>query len=398
MTIDSFDLVIVGNGLAAHRLLSELAGHTAIPSSIAVIGEETSVAYNRILLSPLLAGEISVKHLELDIPECIAKKTTQMTNTVIVEIDSAKKLLLSSEGKVIRYSKLVVATGAAPNIPEIDHNTAVGVMSFRTLNDVERMQALASAGKTALVIGGGFLGLEAAEGLRKQGMKVTLIHRSEYILNRQLDQVASSLLKEELTERGLSILTKSELSTISTQFNKVTGVTLTNGSTLDTDLIVFATGIAPRIELAKTCSLKTNRGIIVNTQLETSIADIYALGECSEFDGNTYGLVAPIWEQCSILASNLCGGDEHYQEKPVATQLKISGIDLYSFGEIDQSRDFITYLDEDLKHYRKIWFKDKALVGAVLYGDTSISDTIAPVINNPEHLIKPKTCSLFATQ
>lgn len=397
MTIDSFDLVIVGNGLAANRLLSELAGHTAIPSSIAVIGEETSVAYNRILLSPLLAGEISVKHLELDIPECIAKKTTQMTNTVIVEIDSAKKLLLSSEGKVIRYTKLVIATGAAPNIPEIDHRTAVGVMSFRTLNDVERMQELASAGKTALVIGGGFLGLEAAEGLRKQGMKVTLIHRSEYILNRQLDQVASSLLKEELTERGLSILTKSELSTISTQFNKVTGVTLTNGSTLDTDLIVFATGIAPRIELAKTCSLKTNRGIIVNTQLETSIADIYALGECSEFDGNTYGLVAPIWEQCSILASNLCGGDEHYKEKPVATQLKVSGIDLYSFGQIDQSDSNITYFDEDLKHYRKLWFKDDALVGAVLYGDTSISKTIAPVIHNPEHRIRPETSSLFAT-
>jgi nitrite reductase (NADH) large subunit len=397
MTMDSFDLVIVGNGLAANRLLSELAEHTAKPSSIAVIGEETVVAYNRILLSPLLAGDISIKQIELDIPECIEKITTQITNTVIVKIDSNKKQLLSSEGKVISYSKLVIATGATPNIPKIDNSNAVGVMSFRTLADVERMQAVASTGKTALVVGGGFLGLEAAEGLRKQGMNVTLIHRSEYILNRQLDQVASSMLKEELTERGLSILTNSELSTISTQFNKVSGVTLTNGSKLDVDLIVFATGITPRIELAKTCSLETNRGIIVNTQLETSITDIYALGECIEFEGNTYGLVAPIWEQCTILAANLCGSEGHYNEKPVATQLKISGIDLYSFGEIDKSSNFITYLDEDLKHYRKLWFKDKALVGAVLYGDTSISDTIAPVINNPEHLIKPNTCSLFAT-
>lgn len=397
MTMDSFDLVIVGNGLAANRLLSELAEHSAKPSSIAVIGEETVVAYNRILLSPLLAGDISIKQIELDIPECIEKITTQITNTVIVEIDSSKKQLLSYEGKVISYSKLVIATGATPNIPKIDNSNAVGVMSFRTLADVERMQAVASAGKTALVIGGGFLGLEAAEGLRKQGMKVTLIHRSEYILNRQLDQVASCMLKDELTERGLTILTTSELSTISTQLNKVTGATLTNGLMLDVDLIVFATGITPRIDLAKTCSLETNKGIIVNTQLETSISDIYALGECIEFDGNTYGLVAPIWEQCSILATNLCGGNKHYQEKPVATQLKISGIDLYSFGEIDQSSDFITYLDEEIHHYRKLWFKDEALVGAVLYGDTTISETIAPVINNPDHMISPKTSSLFAT-
>jgi len=366
-----YELLIIGNGPAAHRLITDLCAQQALPESVAVLGEEPRTAYNRILLSPLLAAEIDPAQLELHYPAEAQNAIEQITDARVVAINPQLQTVTIESGASFGYKQLVIATGARPVIPDMDGVNARGVLAFRSWSDVERMQQVASRGGRAVVVGGGFLGLEAAEGLRKLGMSVTLVHRSGYLLNRQLDPQASALLRSEMESRGLAVRTQEQLRSIQTKFNQLESVTLSNGETLSADLLVFAAGILPNAQLAESGGLEHNRGICVDAQMRTSDAKIFALGECIEFNGNTYGLVAPIWRQSAVLAAALSGACDEYMDEAFATQLKVSGVELFSCGEVGRSEETAFYLDAELGQYRRFWFDGDRLVGAVMYGDTS---------------------------
>lgn len=368
------DLVIVGNGMAANRLLQELVKQPKRPTSVLVIGKEPRPAYNRVLLSPLLAGEKSAAEVELQGRDWYRDHGIELLcDDPVLRLDPAAHALETRAGVRVSYRRLVLATGSRAAMPAVPGVTLDGVMGFRNWSDVERMQRAAQRGGRALVIGGGLLGLEAAEGLRKLGMATAVVQRSDWLLNRQLDRTAAALLRETLEARGLQVHTGAGLEAIEGEQGRVRGVLLKDGRRLPAELVVVAAGITPEVGLAREAGIGCDRAIRVDAQLRTDQAEVYALGECCEFDGHTYGLVAPIWRQAQVLAAVLCGASAAYREQAVATQLKVSGIELFSCGEIDAGdAETLEYLDRALGEYRKLWLRDNRLVGAVLYGDTRL--------------------------
>ncbi|WP_051299278.1 NAD(P)/FAD-dependent oxidoreductase [Marinobacterium litorale] len=370
----TYDLVIIGNGMAGNRLLQELVKASPRPESILVIGEEPRVAYNRVLLSPLLAGEMTPQQVELQGREWYSEHGIDLICAdPVVSVDTDRHRIKTDSGRELGYHKLVFATGSRSTMPDLPGIDLQGVMGFRTWADVERMTEVAEQGGNAVVIGGGLLGLEAAEGLRKRGMNVKVLQRSRYLLNRQLDVTASALLRETLEARGLEVMTDSRLEAIEGAQGHVTGVRLQDGRYLSARLLVIAAGVTPEVELARRAGLACDRAIEVNSEMRTGEEDVYALGECCQFEGSTYGLVAPIWHQARVLAQQLTGTSAHYSEQPVATQLKVSGIELFSCGEIDpESADAIAYHDPGQGDYRKIWLRNGRVAGAVLYGDVRL--------------------------
>jgi len=371
------ELVIVGNGMAAARLVQELRQEDRFEGRILMIGREPRPAYNRVLLSPLLAGEIREPALELHSARWYAEQGIQLLcNDPVVALEPESHRLHTRSGKSIQYRQLVLATGSNTRMPSLPGISLAGVMGFRSWQDVEIMREAAVKGGNAVVIGGGLLGLEAAEGLRKLGMSTRVLQRSDYLLNRQLDRQAAGLLRQTLERRGLQIITGAGIETL--QGNReghVTGVMLRDGRVIPADIVIVATGITPETALARSAGLHCDRAITVDAELRTSAGDIFALGECCQFEGHTYGLVAPIWRQARVLAQVLRGFPGRYAEQPVATQLKVSGIELFSCGEIDaQDADVTEYQDPELGDYRKLWARDGKLVGAVLYGDTRLGN------------------------
>ncbi|WP_243633885.1 NAD(P)/FAD-dependent oxidoreductase [Motiliproteus coralliicola] len=381
MSTDKPHLIIIGNGMAGGRLLSELQQHCPDRYRITVFGAEPGGSYNRVLLSPLLGREIDTEALITHRPDWYADQGIQLISDCRIErIEPQQRRLIDTDGQAYHYDKLVLATGSEPSRLGVAGETLPQVMGFRTLVDVDRLQQLARKDTPAVVIGGGLLGLEAAEGLRRLGMDVTLVHRSQYLLNRQLDQDAASLLQQQLESRGL----KFELGANTAAFigqQSLEAVELQDGRRLPAALAVVATGITPNTQLAREAELACDRAIQVDAQLHTSSPGIYALGECCQFESHCYGLVAPIWRQAEVLAKHLAGESIRYEEVPVATQLKISGIELFSCGRIntdsngavetDGSIETLCYQDPELNDYRKLLLRDNRLIGAVLYGDVS---------------------------
>lgn len=367
------ELVIVGNGMAAARLVQELKQGSGFAGRILMIGREPRPAYNRVLLSPLLAGEIEAEALALHSTDWYAANGIELLcNDPVVQLEPHAHRLATARGRTIRYGQLVLATGANASLPPLPGIGLDGVMGFRTWQDVETLRARADQGGRAVVIGGGLLGLEAAEGLRKRGMRTCVLQRSGYLLNRQLDRHAAGLLQQTLQARGLEIITDAAVECLrGDEQQRVTAVALKDGRVLPAELVVVAAGITPETALARAAGLDCDRAIIVDAQLRTCAEAVFALGECCQFEGHTYGLVAPIWRQAQVLAQVLRGESAAYAEQPVATQLKVSGIALFSCGEIEaQEAAVIEYHDPELGDYRKLWLRDERLVGAVLYGDT----------------------------
>ncbi len=364
-------LVIIGNGMATGRLLQRLFERADHSLDVTVFSEEPGGSYNRVLLSNLLSGELDQDKVITLPPEWYTEHgVTLHSQDPAVQIDRANKVIISAAGVHVHYDLLVIATGSYPTPLPVDGAQLDGVMSFRTLKDVERMKQIAKEKKQAVVIGGGFLGLEAAEGLRAQGMDVTLLHRGSYLLDHQLDDTAGELLLNALEARGLKFRIKANTQTLQGS-DRVTSVRLTTGEILPADLVVAAIGVTPNKALASDSGLKCERGILVDAQMNTSDPAIYSLGECCQFESFTYGLVAPIWQQAEILVSSLLNEANTYKEEAVATQLKISGVALFSCGSLQDSPETETMIYHDIQHneYRKLWLKDNRLVGAVLYGD-----------------------------
>lgn len=369
-------LLIVGNGMAGHRLLETLLKRERRPRRISVIGGEPIPAYNRILLSNWLAGEAGREALTLRETAWYAKHGVELVlGERVSEIDRGHQRVVTDTGRELGYDRLVLATGSRPAMPEVPGIHLAGVQGFRDLDDAMALAQASQTGRRAVVIGGGLLGLEAAEGLRKRGMQVTLLQRGERLMNRQLDTTAAALLKRELENRGLEIVTDAQLASLEGDAHgHVRAVHLADGCRLPADCVVIAAGITPNAELGRQAGLVTARGITVDAWLTTSDPAIHALGECCEFQGQTYGLVEPIWRQVETLAVHLCGETvDGYVERPSATQLKISGVSLYAFGPIepDIGHEVLTYHDPQHGDYRRLLLRDNRIVGAVLYGDTA---------------------------
>ena len=368
-------LVLIGNGMAGVRTLEELLKLAPDLYDITVFGGEPYGNYNRIMLSPVLAGEKTIDEIILNDDDWYAEHgITLHKGKWVVEIDRARRVVRADDGTEAKYDRLIIATGSKPFIIPVPGNELEGVVAFRDIADVDAMLAAARAhehGK-AVVIGGGLLGLEAANGLMKQGMDVTVVHLMDTLMERQLDKPAGSLLKASLEERGMKFLLEAETEAILGS-EKVEGVRLKDGLEIPADLVVMAVGIRPNIELAKQAGLHCERGIVVDDTLQTYDPRIYAVGECVQHRGVTYGLVAPLFEQAKVCANHLARiGIARYEGSMTSTKLKVTGIDLFSAGDFhgDEYTEDLVFQDPGRGVYKKLVLRDNRIIGAVLYGDT----------------------------
>lgn len=360
--------------MAGMRTLEELLKRAPDKYEITVFGSEPRLNYNRIMLSPLLAGEKAYDDIVLnDWDWYEANNITLRAGDSIVGLDPKQKTVTSARGRVIEYNKLLLATGSEPIIIPVLGHTKEGVITFRDMNDVEAMISASESRKNAVVIGGGLLGLEAAYGLSTLGMRVTVLHLAPHLMERQLDTAAGNLLKAELGRRDIHIITGADTAEI-TGAKHVEAVKLKDGRTFDADLVVMAVGIKPNIWLAKSHGLNTGRGIIVDDHMTTSDPDILAVGECIEHRGACYGLVAPIWDMAKILADQLATIDNGgYKGTILSTKLKVTGIDLFSAGDFSggEGTEDIVFRDAARGVYKRLSVQDNKVIGTVLYGDTA---------------------------
>jgi nitrite reductase (NADH) large subunit len=369
----SESLVIVGNGMAAARLVDELAKAALGRYAIAVIGAEPRLAYNRVLLSSVLAGETASHEIELKPANWWRDRgVTLKYGCAVDEIDVGRRELKIAHEESIGFSKLVLATGSSALRLNVPGAELPGVNTFRDSRDVDLLLALASAKKRVVVVGGGLLGLEAAYGLAKAGASVTLVHLMDRLMERQLDAPAGALLKSLVEKKGINVLLNASTARIVGQ-RRVEGVELTDGRCMDADAVIFAAGIRPNVALAKDAGIPVNRGIVVDDRMQTGTENIFALGECAEHRGICYGLVEPAYEQARVLAQHLAGRRAEYQGSVVATNLKVSGVSVFSAGEFlgNDRSDAIVLNDFKGGTYKKLVIEDGRLIGAVLVGDTT---------------------------
>ncbi len=366
-------LVIIGNGMAPGRMLEELFEQAPGLYDVVIFNAEPRVNYDRIMLSPVLSGEKLYEDIVIHGDDWYARHgVTLHKGAKVTGIDRAAKTVTSANGVTESYDKLVIATGSLPFIIPVPGHALPGVLAYRDLDDVEKMLDATRRGGRAIVIGAGLLGLEAAYGLKRQGMDVTVIHIMPTIMERQLDPPAAYLLEKALNDRGIEIITKANTKRIVGE-DKVEGIELEDGRVIEGTIVVMAVGIRPAAQLAKEAGVVTNRGIVVDDGMMTSDGSIYALGECAEHRGVCYGLVAPLYESAKTLADRLIGGASEYRGSVVNTKLKVTGINLFSAGDFaeGEDREEIVLRDATAGVYKRLVLKDNRIVGAVLYGETA---------------------------
>jgi nitrite reductase (NADH) large subunit len=365
-------LVVIGNGMAGCRAIEELLARDPDRYRVTIFGAEPHVNYNRIMLSPVLAGEKSFEDIILNGHDWYAGNGIELiAGDAVVSIDRQARTVFAASGRTVSYDKLLIATGSDPFIIPVPGHDLPGVITFRDMHDVDRMLAAADAGGDAVVIGGGLLGLEAAHGLSLRGMKVTVLHLMPTLMERQLDEAAGWLLKTALEARGQTILTQADTAEIIGD-GAVEGVRLKDGTLIPASLVVMAVGIRPNTRLARDAGLAIGRGVHVDDHMVTSDPAILAVGECVEHDGQVYGLVAPLFDMCRALADGLVEKPSGYRGSVTSTKLKVSGIDVFSAGDFsggDGAED-IVLRDAARGVYKRVVVKDDRIVGAVLYGDT----------------------------
>lgn len=366
-------LVLIGNGMAGVRTLEELLKVAPELYDITVFGAEPYGNYNRIMLSPVLAGDKTIDEIMLNDEQWyVDNNITLHKGKEIVDIDRSARKVIASDGTEESYDRLLIATGSNPFIIPVPGHELDGVIGFRDIHDVDRMLESSKKNKHAVVIGGGLLGLEAANGLMQQGMKVTVLHLMDTLMERQLDSVAGNMLRTSLKERGLEILMQASTKEIKGN-GRVESVLLEDGSEIAAELVVMAVGIRPNIALAEKVGIHCERGIVVNDTMQTFDPKIYAVGECVQHRGEVYGLVAPLFEMGKVCANHLAQmGIGRYEGSMTSTKLKVTGIDLFSAGDFtgDEDSEELVFQDASRGVYRKLVVKDNKLVGAVMYGDT----------------------------
>jgi NAD(P)H-dependent nitrite reductase small subunit len=401
---EKMKLVLVGNGLAGMRCLEDLLDMAPERYEVTVIGEEPWGNYNRIMLSPVLSGDKTIDDIMLHSHAWYAEKGIRfIAGDAAVKIDRPRKQVYTEKGLVVDYDRLILATGSKPFVPPIPGSDLKGVLSFRDIYDVNTMLDYCKTRKNAVVIGGGLLGLEAAYGLKQRGMNVTVLHLMDRIMERQLDSRASSLLRQSIEAKGINIITQANTEQLIGEDGHVTQIKLKDGTVLDADLVVFAVGIRPNMALAQSSGLRCNRGVMVNDTMQTFDPSIYAVGECIEHRGQTFGLVEPLWGQAFICASHLAEhGSLTFKAPTVPTQLKVSGCDVFSAGRIDLENsepqddyEDIILNDEKRQIYKRIIIQKDKVIGAVLFGDTEDGAWYAELISDQTPISNIRNKLLF---
>lgn len=369
-------LVVIGNGMAGIRTLEELFALSPELYDVTVFGAEPYPNYNRILLSPVLAGEQTFADIVLNPLEWYEAHGVHLhLGRSIARIDRRRRVVIDADGAETPYDRLLIATGSSPFILPVPGKDLNGVITYRDIYDTEAMIEAAKVKRRAVVIGGGLLGLEAANGLMLRGMDVTVVHLTDTLLERQLDATAGKLLQRSLEERGLTFLmSKATSEIVGNEAGDVTAIRFKDGSEIPTDLVVMAAGIRPNTALAESAGLYCNRGIVVSDTLQTYDPRVYAVGECVSHRGIAYGLVAPLFEQAKVCANHLAlMGIGSYKGSVLSTKLKVTGIDLFSAVDFlgGDGTEEIVLSDPAGGVYKKLVIKDDQLVGACLYGDTS---------------------------
>lgn len=366
-------LVLIGNGMAGMRAIEELLEIAPERYDITVFGAEPHGNYNRILLSPVLAGEKTINEIMLNDEQWYTDNgITLHKGKEVVDIDRRGRKVFAADGTVAEYDRLLLATGSNPFILPIPGHDLAGVISFRDIHDVDIMLSTAKTHKHAVVIGGGLLGLEAANGLMRQGMHVTVVHLMDTLMERQLDKEAGVMLRKSLEARGLHFLLSAKTEQIMGK-DRVKAVRFADGSEVSADLVVMAVGIRPNKTLAEKVGLYCQQGVVVNDTMQTYDPRVYAVGECVQHRGKAYGLVAPLFEQAKVCANHLAHmGYARYKGSVTSTKLKVTGIDLFSAGDFtgDDGTDTILMKDASQGVYKKIVLRENRIVGAVMYGDT----------------------------
>ncbi|WP_282171487.1 nitrite reductase large subunit NirB [Cytobacillus firmus] len=391
-------LVLVGNGMAGVRTVEEILKAAPEKFEITIFGSEPHPNYNRILLSKVLQGDTDVKDITLNDWEWYkTNNITLYSGETVVKADPDRKVVISDKGRAEPYDELILATGSVPFILPIPGSDKEGVTAFRDLEDTDIMLQASKKYKKAAVIGGGVLGLEAARGLLNLGMEVSVIHISPYLMERQLDETAGKLLQKELEDQGMNFLLEKQTEAIIGN-ERVEGLTFTDGTMLEADLVVMAAGIRPNIKLAQESGLQVNRGIVVNDYLETSIPHIYSVGECAEHKGIPYGLVTPLYEQGKVLAKHICGKEtDPYKGSVLSTQLKVSGVEVFSAGDFleDQEKKALKIFDDHEGVYKKIVFRGNKIVGAVLFGESQDGNRLFSMIKKQADISDTAKVSLL---
>ncbi|CAH0343988.1 nitrite reductase large subunit NirB [Bacillus sp. CECT 9360] len=382
-------LVMIGNGMAGVRAIEEILKINRAAYEITIFGKEPHPNYNRIQLSNVLQGDTTIDEIIMNDWDWYRANHIQLhTGEAVTKIDTATKTLLTEKGLSVEYDKLIIATGSLPFILPIPGVDKEGVVGFRDIQDCEMMIKMSKKYKKAVVIGGGLLGLEAAKGLLNLGMQVDVIHLMEHLMEKQLDPTASEMLQKELAAQGMNFLMQKQTTEIFGR-ERVEGLRFKDGTEIKADLVVMSAGIIPNIKLARESDIYVNRGIVVDDYMETSVPDVYAVGECAEHREIVYGMVAPLYEQGKILSENLCGKKEKpYEGSVTGTQLKVSEIDLYSAGEIydDPATKAIKVHNEFEGIYKKVLIRGNTIAGIVLYGDTKDSSRLFRMMNQKENI------------
>ncbi len=371
-------LILIGSGMVGARFIERLLHEAPDTYDIRVFNKEPNGGYNRIMLSPVLSGEKSLPEIMTHDHDWFEARDVHLhASTEIVVVDQQTKTVTTDLGAVYPYDKLVIATGSNAFIIPVPGHELPGVVAFRDIRDVNFMIDATKEKQRAVVIGGGLLGLEAANGLIKRGMDVTVVHLGDVLMDVQMDAVSGGLLKDSLEANGMKFAMSAQTSEI-LGTDHVTGVRFADGSEIDTGLVVMAVGIRPNTGVGRKLGLDVNRGILVNDQLQTSAEDIYALGECVEHRGMLYGLVAPLYEQAQVLADTFADKEAAYQGSFISTKLKVTGISLFSAGDFHDSEESESLVYKDLSQniYRKIVLKDNKIQGAVMFGDVTGSNWI----------------------
>jgi nitrite reductase (NADH) large subunit len=366
-------LVIVGAGMASGRMLEHLLETARDRFDVTLFGAEPRGNYNRIMLSPVLAGEKTYEQIITHDSDWYARNGVECRfGETVTKIDRKAKVVHSRKGQT-PYDKLVIATGSAPFIIPVTGKELQGVLAFRDLDDVDAMvEAAGRPGANAVVIGGGLLGLEAAAALKARGMNVVVLHLMGHLMERQLDPAAGYLLQRELEGRGIKVHTKAQTNAI-LGHKRAEAVLLDDGTIYPADLVVMAVGIRPETRIATDAGLNVERGIVVDNRMLTSDPDILAVGECVEHERVCYGLVAPLYDMAKVAAKTLTGIDAAFHPVETATQLKVTGVSLYSAGDFADApdREEIVLRDAGSGIYKRLVLKENRILGAVLYGETA---------------------------
>ncbi len=404
-------LVVVGNGMAGSRFVSELRERDpAVP--ITVFGAEASQPYNRVLLSNVLAGLAKPGHIGLVDPEWYARHAVTVKSGVeVTRVDRDAKIVYADDGSATPYDTLVLATGSTALVPPMlcrpDGTLPYGAIPFRTLDDCRDIMAAAEGAHQAVVVGGGLLGIEAARGLAGRGLSVTVVHLAGHLMERQLDSEAGKVLARTLGRLGIRTRLEASVTGLCAEGDpvaRVTGVELAGGEVLPADVVVVACGVRPEVSLGRAAGLAVDRGIVVDERL-TSVSDpaIRAIGECAQHDGTVYGLVAPAWEQARILADLLTSTDPgaRYTGSNLVTRLKAASIELAAMGETDPDPEaddveVMQFSDAARGTYKKVVIRGDRVVGAILLGETSTAGLLTQLYDRAAPLPGDRLSLLFA--